>query len=143
MVQCYYKNQDQVIRQINSGLCLGSQGEAGHYSCCFPWDKCLPDGICFDPKQTTYYTSLCTDQTLQDSSCQKGCGRILCPPGRLTANQVLMTVFRRCLPDQPVLQYQQQFMGLLWCQDGVLNLHQPDAGCARPGRTQTQYENHS
>lgn len=74
MVQCYYKNDDNpnLIQSINSGVCEGSGSAAGFFSCCFPWDTCLPDGICYT--NTTYYTALCTDSTLQDASCQHGCG---------------------------------------------------------------------
>lgn len=74
MVACYYKNDDNpsLVKTINSGVCLGSGSSAGFYSCCFPWDTCLPNGFC--KTNTTYYSALCTDQTLQDSSCQHGCG---------------------------------------------------------------------
>jgi hypothetical protein len=73
MVLCYYKKEDQVIREINSGLCLGSGSAAGYFSCCFPWDKCLPNALCYSTNATAYYTALCTDQSVQDSACQKGC----------------------------------------------------------------------
>ncbi|KAJ9656833.1 hypothetical protein H2198_004721 [Neophaeococcomyces mojaviensis] len=74
MVQCYYKNDQQpnLIRSINSGVCMGSGSAAGIYSCCFPWDECLPNGFC-KTNETVYYTALCTDQTLQDSVCQHAC----------------------------------------------------------------------
>lgn len=61
-----------MIRTINSGVCTGSGSAAGFFSCCFPWDTCLPSGFC--RANTTYYTALCTDQTLQDEVCQRGCG---------------------------------------------------------------------
>lgn len=74
MVQCYYKNDanPSLIRSINSGVCMGSGSSAGFFSCCFPWDECLPSGFCHS--NSTYYTALCTDQTLQDEVCQHGCG---------------------------------------------------------------------
>jgi len=77
MVQCYYKNDDSLtlIRSINSGVCVSSGSSSGFFSCCFPWDKCLPDGLCQATEGNTYYTALCTDQTLQDESCQKGCSK--------------------------------------------------------------------
>lgn len=73
MVQCYYKNDENpnLIRSINSGVCVGSGSATGFFSCCFPWDTCLPSGFC--STNTTYYTALCTDQTLQDGACQHGC----------------------------------------------------------------------
>ena len=72
MVQCYYKHNG-LIETINSGLCSGSGSAAGFYSCCFPWDGCLPNALCASANQTGYYTGLCTDQTLKDSACQQGC----------------------------------------------------------------------
>lgn len=73
----YYKDDDSfsLIRSINSGVCISSGYSAGFFSCCFPWDKCLPDGLCRATESSTYYTALCTDQTLQDKSCQKGCSK--------------------------------------------------------------------
>jgi hypothetical protein len=73
MVACYYKKSDQTVNTINSGVCSGSRSAGGFFSCCFPWDECLPNSLCYSKEKTTFYTSLCTDQTYQDSACQKGC----------------------------------------------------------------------
>jgi hypothetical protein len=73
MVACYYKKSDQTVNTINSGVCSDSRSASGFFSCCFPWDECLPNSICYSKEKTTFYTSLCTDQTYQDSACQKAC----------------------------------------------------------------------
>lgn len=75
MVFCYYRSKDNpgLIRQINHGVCADSGSATGHYSCCWPWDECLPNPLCWSTTQPLYYTATCTDQTLQDSACQKGC----------------------------------------------------------------------
>ena len=73
MVACYYKKSDQTVNTINSGVCSGSRSAGGFFSCCFPWDECLPNSLCYHKEKATFYTSLCTDQTYQDSACQKAC----------------------------------------------------------------------
>lgn len=59
--------------------CPGPAGKDGHSQCCVTGDTCLSNGICHFTHASTggsgYYTSACTDRTLNSSACAQACRR--------------------------------------------------------------------